>query len=66
MLLRAHYCARCYMPDKKGTTYRLTLTPEQRTEVRDLTGKEAESIELTIDELEERIAPLTKPWKPGN
>jgi hypothetical protein len=37
--------------------YQLKLTPKQREEVRELTGKDAESVSLTIEELEDRIAP---------
>ncbi len=36
----------------------IKLTPEQREQVRQATGKNAEAIELTAQELEERIAPL--------
>jgi hypothetical protein len=36
---------------------RMTLTPEQREQVRKATGKDAEAIELSVEELEERIAP---------
>ncbi|HWN18672.1 MAG TPA: hypothetical protein VNO19_07125 [Gemmatimonadales bacterium] len=38
-------------------TIRMTLTPEQKEQVRKSTGKEAEAIELSVEELEERIAP---------
>ena len=38
-------------------TFRMTLTPEQKEQVRKSTGKEAEAIELSVEELEERIAP---------
>ena len=38
-------------------TFRMTLTPEQKDQVRKTTGKDAEAIELTVEELEERIAP---------
>jgi uncharacterized small protein (DUF1192 family) len=38
---------------------RLTLTPEQKEQIRKVTGKEAEALELTVEELEERIAPMT-------
>jgi hypothetical protein len=47
------------MKTEKGKTYQLRLTPEQRAEVRELTGKEADTLELSIEELEERIAPMT-------
>jgi len=36
---------------------RITLTQEQREMVRKATGKNAEALELTAQELEERIAP---------
>jgi hypothetical protein len=35
----------------------LKLTPEQRQAVKALTGRDADAIELGIEELEERIAP---------
>jgi uncharacterized small protein (DUF1192 family) len=38
-------------------TLRITLTPEQKDQVRKATGKDAEVIELSVEELEERIAP---------
>ncbi len=37
----------------------IRLTPEQREMVRKATGKNAEALELTAEELEERIAPRT-------
>ena len=36
---------------------RLELTPEQKTVVRDATGQDAEALELSVDELSERLAP---------
>ena len=36
---------------------RITLTPEQRAQVEKATGKTAEAIELSAEELEQRIAP---------
>lgn len=36
---------------------RIKLTPEQQNEVRKATGKNAEALELSVQELEERIAP---------
>lgn len=38
---------------------RIKLTPEQQNEVRKATGKNAEALELSVQELEERIAPAT-------
>ena len=36
---------------------RIELTKPQREEVKQTTGKDAEAIELSVNELEERIAP---------
>ncbi|HEX2451032.1 MAG TPA: hypothetical protein VHJ69_07820 [Gemmatimonadales bacterium] len=36
---------------------RITLTPEQKETIRKATGKDAGSLEMTVQELEERIAP---------
>ncbi len=38
---------------------RIALTPEQRNQVRQAIGKDAEALELTVQELEQRIAPTT-------
>lgn len=37
--------------------FRLKLTPEQQAEIRKATGKNADALELSVQELEERIAP---------
>lgn len=37
---------------------RLQLTPEQKEMIKNSTGKAAESVEFTVQELEERIAPF--------
>jgi hypothetical protein len=37
--------------------FRIQLTPEQKAQVREATGKDAEAVELSVEELEERIAP---------
>jgi hypothetical protein len=42
--------------------FRIQLTPEQKAQVKSATGKEAEAVELSVEELEERIAPGT--YKP--
>jgi hypothetical protein len=39
--------------------FRIQLTPEQKAQVRTATGKEAEAVELSVEELEERIAPAS-------
>ena len=36
---------------------RIKLTPEQQDVVKKATGKNAEALEMTVQELEERIAP---------
>ena len=41
---------------------RIKLTPEQQAMVQQATGKNAEALELSVQELEERIAPRT--WPP--
>ena len=45
--------------------FRMTLTPEQKEQVRKATGKEAEAIELSVEELEERIAPSVRVYRPA-
>jgi uncharacterized small protein (DUF1192 family) len=42
--------------------FRLTLTPEQKEQIRKATGKDAEALELSVEELEERIAPMKRPF----
>jgi hypothetical protein len=39
---------------------RLELTEEQKAQVKAATGKDARTIELHAEELEDRIAPVTK------
>jgi uncharacterized small protein (DUF1192 family) len=43
---------------KEKDIVRLDLTKTQKEVVKKETGKDAEAIELTVSELEERIAPL--------
>lgn len=40
--------------------FRLKLTPEQKDQIRKATGKDAEALELSVEELEERIAPMVR------
>jgi hypothetical protein len=47
------------MPSPKEPV-RINLTEEQKAEIRRQTGKDAEAVEFTVDELEERIAPTGK------
>lgn len=44
--------------------FRIKLTAEQKAQVRTATGKEAEAVELSVEELEERIAPGSLSPKP--
>jgi hypothetical protein len=44
--------------------FRIQLTPEQKSQVRNATGKDAEAVELSVEELEERIAPATAKFRP--
>jgi len=45
------------MADSKEPV-RIKLTPEQQKEVQKATGKNADALELSVTELEERIAPM--------
>ena len=47
------------MSDQKHV--RLELTEEQKAQVKASTGKDARAIELGVEELEERIAPMKYP-----
>ena len=47
------------MDSSKGQG-RIELTPEQKAKIRNVTGKDAEAVELSVEELEERIAPRAK------
>ena len=42
---------------KEQEIVRIELTPDQKQIVRNTTAKNADAIELTVDELEQRIAP---------
>lgn len=44
------------MAEKKDTV-RIELTEEQKKQIRERTGKDAKAIELTAEELEERVSP---------
>jgi uncharacterized small protein (DUF1192 family) len=48
----------------KSENFRMTLTPEQKSQIRKATGKDAEALELSVEELEERIAPVKSPPRP--
>lgn len=44
------------MTDK--SSFKLTLTEEQQKALRNATGQDAEVLELSVHELEDRIAPI--------
>jgi len=43
---------------------RINLTDDQKAQIRNTTGKDADAVELSVEELEERIAPFKTPAKP--
>ncbi len=45
---------------KSEGSIQLKLTPEQREQVRQATGKLSDTLEFSIAELKEQIAPMTK------
>jgi hypothetical protein len=45
------------MSAKKGSV-RIELTPAQKEQIQNATGKDATALELSVEELEERIAPV--------
>jgi hypothetical protein len=45
------------MADQKHV--KIELTPDQKAELEKSTGKTVEAIELSVEELEQRIAPMT-------
>jgi hypothetical protein len=49
---------------EKGKHVAIQLTEEQKAHVKAVTGKDAETVELSVEELEERIAP-SKFQRPG-
>jgi len=42
---------------------RINLTDDQKAQIRNTTGKDADAVELSVEELEERIAPFKTPVK---
>jgi hypothetical protein len=45
--------------EKKGAV-RIELTEEQKKQIKDKIGKDAKAIELTAEELEERVSPTKR------
>jgi hypothetical protein len=51
------------MDRKQGNeqnTVRIDLTEEQKRQIQQATGKNAQAIELSVNELEDRISPLAR------
>lgn len=46
------------MPSNKKQPVRIKLTADQKKAVKKATGKNADHLELSVEELEERIAPM--------
>jgi len=44
--------------ERSKEVVRIRLTPAQREMILKITGRQAEALELTVEELEERIAPM--------
>jgi len=44
--------------DKQKERIRIELTAEQKKQIKDASGEEIQAIELTAQELEDRIAPI--------
>ena len=42
----------------KQPSIRIELTPEQRKQIKDASGEELTFVQFTLQELEERVAPL--------
>lgn len=47
------------MSEQKRKTVRIELTEEQRKKIENETGRKADAVEFSAEELEERIAPMT-------
>ena len=46
------------MAENKKPVVRIQLTADQKAQIQKATGKKADALELTAEELEERIAPM--------
>lgn len=46
------------MMEKKNEAVRIELTEAQRAKIKNATGKDANAIEFSAEELEERVAPI--------
>lgn len=45
--------------DKPKTRIRIELTAEQKKQIKEASGEDVQAIELTAQELEDRIAPIS-------
>ena len=46
--------------EQQKKTIRIDLTDEQKRLIREETGKDAKAIEVTVEDLEERLSPTAK------
>ena len=46
------------MPCHDQTRVRIELTPEQRKQIHLATGEQIDTLEFTLEELEQRVAPM--------
>ena len=49
----------CMPEHSEHQVVRIDLTPSQKEQLKAATGRDAEALEIAVQELEERIAPLT-------
>ena len=47
---------------EKQPFIRIELTPEQKKQIKDASGEECNFFEFTLQELEERVAPMKNKW----
>jgi hypothetical protein len=50
--------------DSNQGPIRITLTPEQREQMKKALNRDVKAIELNTEELEERVAPAKAGWRP--
>ena len=48
-----------HVAENKKPMVRIQLTADQKAQIQKATGKKADALELTAEELEERIAPMS-------
>ena len=43
---------------QEGNRVKIELTPEQRKQIKEASGEEVSTIEFTVEQLEDRVAPV--------